>query len=128
MVRLFKRADFYLIVFLCLVGVFSFVPRLFDSGNLTATVSRRGEVLYTIDLEKVEKAYTITVDDRSPKVEIMVKHGEIGFVKADCPDKICVKTGMLTKPGQSAACLPAKLIITLSGKASGHKVPDIITY
>lgn len=128
MVRLFKRADFYLIILLCLIGVVSFAPRLFDSGDLIATVSRRGEILYTIDLDKVEKSYTITVDDRSPNVKIIVKHGEIGFAKADCPDKICVKTGMLSKPGQSAACLPAKIIIKLSGKAPGQKTPDVITY
>ena len=126
MIKLFKRADFYLILFFCLLGIVSFVPRLMASGNMTATISQRGQVLYSIDLDNIHGSYTITIDGR-PSADILVKKGEIGFVRATCPDKICVKTGMLTKPGQSAACLPAKLIIT-TGKATGRKAPDVITY
>lgn len=39
--------------------------------------------------------------------------GSIAFVASDCPDKVCVRSGKLSRVGQSAACLPNKLILKI---------------
>ncbi|MDR3321858.1 MAG: NusG domain II-containing protein [Synergistaceae bacterium] len=46
-----------------------------------------------------------------PGVRIAVRGGEVGFVASDCPDKICVHTGFLSMSGQSAACLPNRVVV-----------------
>ena len=34
---------------------------------------------------------------------------------ADCPDKVCVKTGKIKKPGQTIVCLPHRTVIEITG-------------
>ena len=32
-----------------------------------------------------------------------------------CPDKTCVRAGILTQAGQSAVCLPGRVVLRLEG-------------
>ena len=34
---------------------------------------------------------------------------------ADCPDKVCVKTGKIKNPGQTIVCLPHRTVIEITG-------------
>ena len=34
---------------------------------------------------------------------------------ADCPTQDCVRTGSISRPGQSIVCLPARIVISLEG-------------
>ena len=34
---------------------------------------------------------------------------------ADCPDKVCVKTGKIKSPGQTVVCLPHRVVIEITG-------------
>lgn len=46
---------------------------------------------------------------------------------ADCPTQDCVRTGVITRSGQSIICLPARIIIRLEGgEGSDPSGPDII--
>lgn len=47
------------------------------------------------------------------KATIVAEKNRICFLESDCPDKICVKTGWLSQPGEIAVCLPNKIIIKL---------------
>ena len=58
--------------------------------------------------------------DTDPKDVIKIKDGAVGFEDADCRDKLCVKSGKLTRPGDTAACLPAGVVIRLEGAEKGH--------
>lgn len=125
--KLFKKADMLLILFFCLVCAVMFLPRFTDRGSLEAVIYQNGEEVYRIDLSEVESSYTIEMDSSPPSV-IRVKNGAIGYIEAGCPDKLCVNAGMLTRRGQTAVCLPAKTVITLTGGAKAEKEPDVITY
>lgn len=39
-------------------------------------------------------------------------------VEADCPDQTCLRTGLLTQAGESAVCLPGRVVLRLEGKAA----------
>jgi hypothetical protein len=127
MSRLFKKADFALIVFFCLVCAVMFLPRFTGKGELDAVIYKNGAEIYRIDLSEVESAYIIELDS-NPAATIQVKKNAIGYIEAGCPDKLCVNAGMLTRRGQTAACLPAKTVIVLTGGAKSEKEPDVITY
>lgn len=60
-----------------------------------------------------------------PHVIFEVRDGEIAFVKSDCPDQICVRTGFLSRPGQMAACLPNNLILVMINRVAGDDDLDI---
>lgn len=60
-------------------------------------------------------------------VTLQVEDGRIRFVESGCPDKVCVHTGWLSRGGQTAACLPAGVILRVEGgpDADAHGV-DIV--
>jgi len=46
---------------------------------------------------------------------IRISQGTVRMIYADCPDKICVRTGEISKSGQSIVCAPHKVVITIIG-------------
>jgi hypothetical protein len=47
-----------------------------------------------------------------------VKDGTIFVTETDCHDKICLKTGAVSKNGQSIVCLPKKITVKIIGEDS----------
>jgi len=45
-----------------------------------------------------------------------IKNGKAAVISADCPDRLCVRTGKIWLPGEKIICLPGKLIVTVKGK------------
>lgn len=94
------------------------------SGSVTATVLQNGETVCTVELSEVTEGYTVVLDGG---VKIRFIKNAAGFIESDCPDKTCVKSGMLTKPGDTAVCVPTKTVLKLTGKDVNGDV-DIISY
>ena len=121
--KLFKRTDLIIIIAVLLAALIS-VPRLLDSDRLTAEIYVNGELERTVELSEVEKEYTFSLSTE-PEVEITVGRNEIFFSKADCKDKLCINSGRLTAGGQTAACLPAKVVVSVR---SDRDKNDVMTY
>ena len=69
-------------------------------------------------------------------IPIKTKYGynliEIGdekvrVIEADCPDKLDVKQGYISKPGETIVCLPNRLIIEIKGE-NGENEIDYLSY
>ena len=56
-----------------------------------------------------------------PNVILQVNHGGICFYSSTCRDKICIKSGVLSRPGESAACLPNKVAIKIVAVGNNKK-------
>ena len=65
-----------------------------------------------------------TVETDTGYNTILVREQEIGIVQADCPDRICIGEGFISKPGQTVVCLPHKVLIEV--KAANAAEPDTI--
>lgn len=108
----FHKKDLLLIL---LIGAVAAVLLLWPKAPGTiAVISQDGRELYSIDLTQVEDPYDISIGGESPLV-IRVEKGAVYFQEASCPDQVCVRTGKLSKSGQGAVCLPAKVTIQVSG-------------
>lgn len=108
----FQKTDLLLIL---LVGAVAAILLLWPKApGTTAVISQNGKELYSIDLTRVDDPYDIPIGGEYPLV-IHVEKGAICFQEASCPDQVCVHTGKLSKSGQSAVCLPAKVTIQVSG-------------
>ena len=46
---------------------------------------------------------------------LCIKDGKAYLSYADCPDHLCVKSGSISKDGESITCLPNKLSVTVIG-------------
>jgi hypothetical protein len=63
----------------------------------------------------------------APHVIFEIKNGQIAFIQSNCPDQICVLSGFQSRPGQMAACLPNRLIMTLFNKEPDSEDMDVVT-
>jgi len=122
------KADLILLFTLLVVaGALLLVPRWIHSEDaVTAEIIQDGTVIQTIDLSAVKDSYTIPLDS-DPAAVLQVEPGCIYYLEADCPDQVCVRTGKLTRPGDTAACVPAGTVVRLTG-ASDTDTPDVLTY
>ena len=121
--RLLKKTDIVtaaVIVIVCVVSIA--VARLSGEG-LTAQIIVDGTVIESVDLNDVEKPYTV-ITDTFPETEITVENGSIYFSRSECENQYCVGSGRLTSKGATAVCLPAKVVISVSA----DKSVDAVTY
>ena len=88
-----------------------------DAAQAVITVD--GREFARIDLgEGVNK--TIDVEGRCI---IEIAGDKARFISSDCPDQVCVHTGYVSKPGQSAVCLPNRVTLYIEGK----EAPDAVS-
>lgn len=117
--NLIKRADF-LVIFLTLLLIFSSIIILRQSSgkSVVAVVSVDGKTVKEIDLTAAEDC--IFELETEPVVTLQVKQGKIRFINSECPDKTCERSGFLSKAGDTAACVPAKTVVTVKGRTSSQ--------
>lgn len=83
------------------------------AGRLTCEILQDGAVVRTVALDDgVEE--TVTIEGAVTNV-IEITSSGVRFAESDCPDQVCVRTGTLTRAGQSAVCLPNRVIVRLTG-------------
>lgn len=70
-----------------------------------------GRIEYTYPLDK-DGEYVVENDEFINV--IVVKDTQVSMKEADCPDKLCIKQGTISKNGQSIICLPHKLVVKIT--------------
>ncbi|MCX7841792.1 MAG: NusG domain II-containing protein [Clostridia bacterium] len=88
-----------------------------SEGSATALIIKNGKVVQKLKLDDINKRIEIEYKDKH-NILIAAEHGRIRFEKSDCPDQVCVRTGWLSRPGQTAACVPGGIIIKIQGEDS----------
>ena len=58
---------------------------------------------------------------------IEIKKGRVRVVKSSCANKICVKTGWISRNGEYIACVPNQVLIKLVSKKKNKEKVDFIT-
>jgi len=105
------------------------------SEELTAVVSIDGaevDRFSPADLLESPRTYTSNgytlevvcgLRGEAPALDHEKPSGEFGVLvaRSDCPTQDCVRTGTITRSGQSVVCLPARFILRLEG---GRPDPD----
>ncbi len=120
------------IVILLLLG--SFIPLIIFSqttkdidGNSTiyAVVMIDGETVKEIELSENTPNETFTFYPADEQYNIIEVDGtKIRNKEDNSPDQIAVKTGWISKPGETAICLPHKLIIEVKATDSSNAPDD----
>lgn len=97
------------IIALALVGCVVFMLITSSSRGSKTAVITCGEIQRELSLEN-DGVFEIE------GAELEVKNGRIRICNADCPDKLCEKTGFIGASGQSIICVPRKITISISGE------------
>lgn len=125
-VRTFQKQDLVLIVCAVLLAAAAFMWfQLQPSQGLVAVVEQEGNVLYRIDLDQQTQAEILDLGGPY-HVILAVEPGAVAFQQSDCPDQTCVRAGKLTRAGQAAVCLPARISVRLEA-AGGEQAFDAYT-
>ena len=122
--NLIKRSDVF-VIFLTLSLIFSsfFLLRSSSQKNTIAVISIDGNVHKEIDLSLQEDC--IITLKTEPEVTLEVKNGQIRFINSRCPDSTCEKMGFLSEAGDTAACLPAKTVVSIKGAANSSGIDAV---
>lgn len=83
-----------------------------ESENVYAIIKCEDRLVKTINLSKLTKRETIKIPGKYNEFAV-ADQKKICFMSADCPDRLCVKSGWIDKPGQIAVCLPNRTIIKI---------------
>ena len=120
-----SRADLILLAVLAVIGVgLLILPSLLpQSDRLVAEVTVNGETVLTLDLQTAAARETYSLENG---VVLVAENHTVAFLSADCPDKVCVQTGALSRVGEVAACVPTGTVVTVKGES--RTAPDGITY
>ncbi len=121
--KLLKKGDIIIAAAVLLAAALFAIPKLTSSDKLTAEIYVDGVLERTVDLSDSEN-YSFSPKSK-PNVTINVGDGAIWFSQADCKDKLCIKSGKLTSGGQTAACLPERVVVSV---VSDKNKTDVMTY
>lgn len=92
------------------------------SRNKSSSNSEKEIVVMSVD-GKVEREIVLSkdgdygiVDDNGAYNIINIKDGVAKMKDANCPDKLCMHQGHISKNGESIVCLPHGLIVEIKSK------------
>ena len=92
-----------------------------DAGRIVITLD--GAVYAAIPLDE-DTVFTIE-DGKGGYNVIQVENGTVRVSEANCSNQVCVNTGTVSHTGEVIACLPHRLILSVS---SGNEEVDAIAY
>jgi len=124
--KLIAKNDIILIFVLLILAlsVWLMFSLKFDE-NIIAVIENNGKIVEEIDLNNITEETMFSIEGNDEiLVSIKTQNGKIRFESAQCSDLVCVRTGWLSKAGQTAVCLPARISIYIKG---GEKTIDAVT-
>ena len=113
-----KKTDLWIILIALLAAGVFFTWNALSSGAdvQTVRITVDGKPYKTVSL-KEPQTVEINIDGKTNIVEIN-EHGA-RMIDANCPDKLCVHQGEITKSNQTIVCLPNKVVVEFYDAAQG---------
>ena len=109
-------ADKILILVLLLVSLGSFpLVRMMTTPGNQAQIETDGSVYEIVSLRQER---TISVPGPLGNTSVHVRDGAVFVTDSPCLNKICVKTGHISRSGELIACVPNKVVVRVIGSAA----------
>ena len=106
-----KKRDIILIASILIVAIALF---------LVVEMTKEEGAGVTIKVDGIKVAeYSLTADGTYPLNGgtniLVIEDGRAYLTDANCPDKLCVHQGKISRTGETITCLPNKLTVTVFG-------------
>ncbi len=112
-----KPLDYLSILFACFLIVISSIY-VYGSGEGRLYVHIKSSSReWLLPLDGVTKVIKVRGPLGITEVEIDKKSARI--IESPCKNKICIRSGAISKPGQWIACLPNRVIVSIEGRKYG---------
>ena len=100
--------------------LFFSVPAITGQNAGGAVLVLDGQVIQEWSQEELQTGGSFLVDAHPYHYRIDYAAGRIRFAQADCPDRVCVATGWISRPGQIAVCVPGHLMLKIDADPTGE--------
>lgn len=117
MKKLITKKDFILVLIVLVVGFAGLIFLNSADKGKTATIKVDGEAVETLLLNE-----DTSVEFNN--VVIACENGEIYVKESTCTDKVCMRSGKISKSGEGIICAPNRVSIEIDGKSN---LPDAMT-
>ncbi len=108
-----KKKDIYLIggIVIAAVIFFMIVHFVIQKDGAVAVIRVDGKIMKELSLSK-NTTVTVAGYEGGENI-VVVEQGAVYMQEADCPDKICVHTGKISKVGETIVCLPHRVVVEI---------------
>ena len=114
-----KKADMVLVaVILTIAAICLFMGKTIKDDGNSVTVSVDGVKTAEYSL-KESGTYELSGYEGGYNT-LVIEDGVAYLTEADCPDKLCVKQGKVSKVGETIVCLPHRIVIEVVGEGEGE--------
>lgn len=107
----------YIILMLLIIGSAVFLllqGRFFDREAPVAVVAVDGSEKFYLPLGEGTEAREIPLEkDFQVRVTLLYDGGTVRFLDSDCPDKICINAGALSRDMDIAVCMPNRVSVVV---------------
>ena len=93
-----------------------------NSGADTAEITLDGEIIGTVPLS-ANGEYSFPLLNG---MVFTVSEGTICVSESNCPDRICVKSGKISRPGEAAVCVPNRAAVTVKSSRTENNDIDAV--
>ncbi|MEJ8304834.1 NusG domain II-containing protein [Saccharibacillus sacchari] len=131
--KMMKRGDLILIGIVVIAALAFIAPRYWSGNeseknhieNRYVHIEVNGEPYQTLPLTEEEQVVMIKTEEGFNQIKI--HNGGVEMIDADCPDRLCLGFGFVTRPGQQIVCLPHRVSVFI-GVESGEEleVDDVV--
>lgn len=119
MKNVLKIGDFLLIlaILICSFGIFFISKNKLNQEDFTgkkyASIQVNGKEIKRVEINKNNAGYKYSVDTEYGHNLLEFTEDGVKSIEASCPDKIDIKQGLITKPGEIIVCLPNRLVVEI---------------
>ena len=103
-----RIADVSVIAFFLMVSLLLFLFLRGGKEGSEVRVMVEGKEIGVYSLSK-DREYSLNGGTNT----LIIKDGKAYMTDADCPDKLCVRQGKISRNGETITCLPNKLTVTV---------------
>lgn len=118
MKKLITKKDFILLCIVLVIGVAGIILMNFAQKGTMAEIKVDGKTVETVFLDE-------NFEEEVNGVTICCENGEIYVKDSSCPDKVCMRSGRISKAGEGVICAPNRVAIEINGK--NNDLPDALT-
>lgn len=118
MKKLITKKDLILLFFVLIAGIIGVIFINSADKGKSATIIVDGKTQETISLDE-------SFQKEINGVSVCCENGEIYVKDSVCPDKVCIRSGKISKSGESIICAPNRVAIKIDDEKGN--LPDAMT-
>ena len=114
-----RKADYLVLVALVLIAALGYglLALRGNSSNKILIIKHDNAIVERIALKGVQAETKLSIPVKDGTIKIRYDKNGAWVESSPCPDKICVHQGKITKPGETAACVPEKVLLAIEEPA-----------